>query len=921
MPAKTVKTLGFQVIGICLGLLLPFSAAVPPSAPNSGELGPSAVAAPAGMPAAPVLAEPPAAAAPFLGAWAAGGALGVWASGGVPGAAAPEPDPARAPAGSGPASPLPDALAPRLQDGSAEAPEQTGQAVVELAAGVDPARFARAHGLELTRRGPLNFIAVTRPAPLTAADLAGLRRLPEVLSAEPSRTFKLAGEAVSGSSVRAAAAPSDPFYDKQWALAKTAAAQAWALGATGRGITVAVIDTGVDLNHPDLQENLVPGYNAIYDSTDPADVRDDNGHGTHVAGIIAAGRNGLGVVGVAYEAKIMPVKAMDRNGDGADVDVAAGIVWAADHRAQIINLSLGAGMEAEVLRAAIRHAAAKGALIVAAAGNYDAGPNPGINYPAADPDVLAVTSVDSADKLSVFSCTGPQAALAAPGERILSTYWSRHGGSAYAESSGTSMAAPLAAGVAALVWSRHPDWSAREVRSDLEDSARRQGPAGRNELYGYGIVDAFRSVAVGENPAAMNSPAQVSLAGATIASPDGYFKLTVPPLAFAAGQTVTVQAAAVPAEFPDGIEAGGQAYAVSWSNPDALPQKILSISASGAGGPPPPGALGYVFRWSGSRWLLVGGGQAAMITAGVFEPGIYRVGYLKTAGNRLAGPDRLGTAVKIAEAAFPTGADTVIVARADDFPDALAGAPLAYKLHAPILLAYPDKLDPAVRALIQKLGPKKIIVLGGSGAISAAVAAQLNGLAPVERLAGADRYATAAAIARALGTTGRAMVASGENFPDALALAPVAARSGQPILLAPAASLDPEAARVLRELYVTATASAGGEGVLARALLDQLPSPLRLAGADRYGTAAAVLEHYPPRGLSVLLATGEDFPDALSGGVLAASRGTDLALLPPAGPGTAILRVLAEAGIQAYIALGGSAAVADSLLASLPAAQ
>ena len=790
----------------------------------------------------------------------------------------------------------------------------TTQAVLKLAAGADPARFAQTNHLTLKKIGPLGYIVVALPGPVAAASLAALRQLPGVVSAGPDRTLKISAAGGPVGSGTAGSTVSDPFYQDQWDLTDVEAPQAWALGAAGQGITVAVIDTGVDLNHPDLKDNLVSGYNAISDSTDPQSLMDDNGHGTHVAGIIAAERNGLGVVGLAYKAKIMPIKAMDSNGEGDDVDIAAGIVWAADHGAKIINLSLGSGDDASVLQDAIQYATGKGVLIVAAAGNYDSGQSSAVAYPAADPNVLAITSVDDKNQISSFSCTGPQVALAAPGEDIVSTYWDPLGDAQYASMSGTSMAAPLVSATAALVWGQHPTWSATEVRQDLENAARRAGAAGRNNQYGYGIVDAYRSVAIAQAPGQLTSPAQVPFNGATVVSPNGAWKLAVPALTFNAQQTVSVNNVPAPADLPGGISSGSQAYAVQWSNPGTAPQRMLTLTAMGVAPPGSSTAEGYLFRWSGSRWLLVGGGQTTLISAGIYQPGIYRVGYLAPAANRLAGTNRLLTAIQVAEAAFPTGADTVIVARADDFPDALAGAPLAYKLDAPVLLTDPDQLDPAVLTAIRWFGPHQIIILGGTGAVSAAIGTELGQVAPVERLAGANRFATAAAIAQALGTTGQAVVVNGENFPDALAIAPGAAQTGVPILLSPAQVVDGQTAQVLRQLYVTDTVCAGGDAVLASGLLDQLPSPLRLAGADRYGTAAAVLGYYPPRSQLVYLATGQDFPDALTGGVLAASRATDIILVPPGGLTVAEQQVLGNKPAQTGIALGGQAVVPDSIL-------
>lgn len=213
----------------------------------------------------------------------------------------------------------------------------------------------------------------------------------------------------------------------------------------GEGVRVAVLDTGVDLDHPDLARNLLPGANFV-DPGRPA--QDDNMHGTHVAGIIAAENNDIGMVGVAPEAKVIPVKVLDRRGNGNLVNVAKGIRWAADEGgADLICMSLGSPNPVQEVRKAIQHAESKGVVCFVAAGN--AGRTPKLFYPAEYPETIAIGSIDENLCRSGFSNTGYGLDFMAPGGAILSTVpdnW-------YAVLSGTSMAAPFAAGVAALMLS------------------------------------------------------------------------------------------------------------------------------------------------------------------------------------------------------------------------------------------------------------------------------------------------------------------------------------------------------------------------------------------------------------------------------------------------------------------------------------
>ena len=209
----------------------------------------------------------------------------------------------------------------------------------------------------------------------------------------------------------------------------------------GEGVKIAVLDTGVDLDHPDLVENLLPGINLINRKKPP---EDDNQHGTHVAGIIVAQNNDIGMVGIAPKAKVIPVKILDSKGSGDFGIVAEGIRWAADHGADIISMSLGSPRPLAVVRKAIQYAETKGVPVFCAAGN--AGETREIFYPGNYPETIAIGSIDENFNRSKFSNTGANLDFMAPGGKIFSTVpdnW-------YAFLSGTSMACPFAVGVAAL---------------------------------------------------------------------------------------------------------------------------------------------------------------------------------------------------------------------------------------------------------------------------------------------------------------------------------------------------------------------------------------------------------------------------------------------------------------------------------------
>ncbi|MFM8581751.1 MAG: S8 family serine peptidase [Planctomycetaceae bacterium] len=262
---------------------------------------------------------------------------------------------------------------------------------------------------------------------------------------------------------------------------------------TGLNIKVAVLDSGINYNHADLAANYAGGYDFINNDSDPLD---DNGHGTHVSGTIAAVGNGTGVIGVAPQAKLYGVKVLGANGSGSFSAIISGLQWCIDNKIAVANLSLGSSTDpGTTVQTAFNNAYAAGLVIVASAGNSGAGVDT-VGYPAKYASVIAVGSTTSTDALSSFSSTGPAVELAAPGSSIYSTVMS--GG--YGTMSGTSMASPHVTGVAALVVSTGlADSNANglindEVRTILQTTAQDLGTAGRDNSFGYGLVDADAAV-------------------------------------------------------------------------------------------------------------------------------------------------------------------------------------------------------------------------------------------------------------------------------------------------------------------------------------------------------------------------------------------------------------------------------------------
>lgn len=322
-----------------------------------------------------------------------------------------------------------------------------------------------------------------------AATLARLASLSEVEAAERPVAHEALGF------------PDDPLYSRQWNLKAIGAPVGWRAGG-GVGVTVAVIDTGVTQVEDLADTTVLPGVSFVRGEPSPADA---NGHGTHVAGTIAqATNNGVGVAGVAPQARILPLKALSASGMGTSPWIAAAIDEAADQGAQVINLSLGGG-HSKVVEIAVRKAQERGVIVVAAAGNSG---RRGVGYPAALPGVFGVSAVGPEDGLAPYSSWGPGVILSAPGGDkrkpdggILQDTVDGSGGHAFRAFQGTSMAAPHVAGAAAVLLGQTGGDEVLTGRV-LREHARDLGAPGPDERFGHGRLDlaaAVRAVAIERN--------------------------------------------------------------------------------------------------------------------------------------------------------------------------------------------------------------------------------------------------------------------------------------------------------------------------------------------------------------------------------------------------------------------------------------
>ena len=292
--------------------------------------------------------------------------------------------------------------------------------------------------------------------------------------------------------------PDDTYFDDQWGLHNTGQAggtvdadidapEAWDITTGSSSVIIAILDTGIDLDHPDLAGNLMTGYDIFNDDDDP---QDDNGHGTHVAGIAGAiGNNFEGISGACWNCTLMPVKVLGVDGYGPYSQIVLGIEYAANNGADVINLSLGSETFSPSLQDAVNYAHGLGCVVVGASGNFN---REDPFYPAACDNVLGVAALDRNDMKYTLSGYGDWVDLAAPGVSIMSTVWN----DTYASWSGTSMAAPFVSGVAGLLFSANPGWTNSLVEAQmirLADDVDGVNPGYAGKL-GSGRVNAYNGL-------------------------------------------------------------------------------------------------------------------------------------------------------------------------------------------------------------------------------------------------------------------------------------------------------------------------------------------------------------------------------------------------------------------------------------------
>jgi len=378
-----------------------------------------------------------------------------------------------------------------------------GRILVSPKAGLPEAAFKKLlkeHGAHASRKlNGLNVFVVEMNPGREKALTQMLKRNPHVKFAELDGV------------VHMQQATNDTYFGSEWHLAKIGAPAAWDL-ATGAGVTIAVLDTGVDSTHPDLAARIVPGWNTYDNNSNTADVY---GHGTKVAGAAAAiGNNSVGVTGVAYDAKIMPMRISDTSGYITYYSmVANAVTWAADHGARVANISYGVENVAAVQSAA-QYMRNKGGVVVTAGGNAGT-----LDASANTTTMITVAATDANDARASFSTYGAPIDLSAPGVGIYTTT----NGGGYGAVNGTSFSSPITAGVVALMFSANPALKPDQIDSILASTALDLGTAGRDDYYGAGRIDAYKAVMAAKSAVTTDTQAP----SVSIVSPGATVKGTV----------------------------------------------------------------------------------------------------------------------------------------------------------------------------------------------------------------------------------------------------------------------------------------------------------------------------------------------------------------------------------------------------------
>ncbi len=819
----------------------------------------------------------------------------------------------------------PDADAPPVVATTGEV--VPGEVVVKFR---DPARaseLATARGLAVAAAA--GAPATGMPSVVSTAGravdavLADLRADPAVEYAEPSYRVQLV----------AAVSVNDPLTAGQYSLDQMRVRHAWAVEKGGSGV-VAVLDTGVMASHPDLSGRVLAGYDFVNDDTNAAD---DNGHGTWVAGIIAAKPNdGYGIAGITWSDKILPIKIMTREGTGSTSDLINGIRWAADHGATVINMSVGGFPYSQGVQDAVNYAWNKGVVLVGAAGNNNRDEK---FYPASMTNVVSVSATQVNDEFSHWSSYGAAVDVSAPGSSVqttnctVCTYADHDSWGSHTYISGTSFATPNVAGVVALIRARNPSWTPQQVVDRLINTVDDRGYAGWDKRYGRGRVNAYRALG--------GTMAQVGLAGGDAAEGNN---------SLAAARVIPLGSATNPSIYPAGdvdyfavdIPRAGRldvrvtgvvdTRAYPWNRSSLKIDPIVELYSTS----------GTLHKRVDAVWE--NGTELAQISVSGPKRVIVKVLNYFANGNRTAysiTPKYVDTAAPAVSSRTPapgaTGAayDGSIVAKFNEPVTGVSASTFVLRTASGATVSAAVSYDAANRRAT--LRPTK--PLAGEAKYTASLTAGIKDSTghalpatswtfttgkAVPRLAGADRYATAAALSTSAFSSAVPVVyvATGANFPDALAGGPAARVAGGPILLVEKWAVPDVTAKELSRLKPGRIVVLGGTAAIAAQVLTALDayttgSVSRVAGADRYATAASISHAAFASASVVYVATGENYPDALAAGAVAAAARAPLLLVRAGSIPASTLAELKRLDPDRVVIVGSTAAVGTGVAGSL----
>ncbi|MGD6990982.1 S8 family serine peptidase [Sutcliffiella horikoshii] len=581
----------------------------------------------------------------------------------------------------------------------------------------------------------------------------------------------------------------DPHYPFQKDYLQVMNVQeAWSVYEQQYKPIVAILDSGVDLDHPDLKDNMVKPYNVLSSSSMPVD---EIGHGTHVAGIVGAKtNNGNGIASIVKDTYLMPIKVGDRQGAFAS-DIASGVDYAVENGADIINISIAGEKQNNTLKEAIDKAVKSGVMVVAAAGNNSSNK---VEYPAGYPGVMSVGASNLAGGMADFSNYGDSVAVVAPGVEIFSALPISFSNSisGYGKMSGTSMAAPLVSSQAAMLKSTDKNLTGRQLKEIIEESSK------------------------------------------------------------------------------------------DHSN---FPIRLGQVNAAGS--------LQYYHE-----------------------------------KNRISGKNSLETSVEVAKRGWETVSTSTltngsrvlkgkfaILSSNKTFADSLSVIPLSYKINSPIYLSEKRFLPQGTIASMKEMGVDHVIVVGGEQAISKSVQDKLhaNGMKST-RISGKTRYDTAVEISKFVAEeNGEIMIVNGKSFPDALSASVEAAKRNMPIVFVEQTWVPSATKDFLQSHNFTRKYIIGGTKPISESVQEEIEAK-RISGADRYKTNVAVAEYFNSSYDGYYFATGADFKDALTGGLLAAKQDKALMLVRPEDIDSSTESYLINNHHEEFGILGGRQAVHSSVL-------